>query len=164
MGYVKDNLMNNEEIIHMAKVNWFIYMPGLILLLLSFGSLALALNINEKEYEGISMISIFMFLVFFIAALVSLLKAFIYKISTELAVTTKRVIAKTGLIKRETLELNHSKVESFNIDQSILGRIFNFGSIIVRGTGGGKTPIPNIDDPMTFRKEAMQIIDKVENN
>lgn len=88
-----------------------------------------------------------------------LIKAWVQKFTTELAVTSKRVVAKTGLIRRNTIELNHSKVESFNVDQSILGRIFGFGTIIINGTGGGKTPIPNIDSPLEFRREAMQAID-----
>jgi hypothetical protein len=57
------------------------------------------------------------------------------------------------------MELNHSKVESFHVDQSILGRIFGFGTLVVNGTGGGKTPVPNIDSPLEFRREAMQTID-----
>jgi len=156
MGYVKDNLMDNEEVIHMAKIHWFIFIPGFTMVLISIGAMVL-----NKELGGAAP---FIFLIFLVGGLISLIKSLIFKISTELAVTTKRVIAKTGLIKRETLELNHSKVESFSVDQSFLGRIFDFGSIVVRGTGGGKTPIPNIDDPMTFRKETMQIIDKIENN
>lgn len=156
MGYVTSNLMNDEEVIHMAKIHWFIYLPGITAIVISFIVLGAS--------DGMKEIAPLLFFVFLVGGIISLVKAFIFKISTELAVTTKRVIAKTGLIKRNTLELNHSKVESFNIDQSIMGRIFNFGNVVVRGTGGGKTPIPNIDDPMLFRREAMGIIDKVENN
>lgn len=154
MGYVKDNLMSDEEIVHMAKIHWLVYMPGLTVLIISFVAIGF---VNSAP----SVIP-FIFIVLFLVGIVSLIQAFIFKISTELAVTTKRVIAKTGLIRRDTLELNHSKVESFSVDQTILGRLLNFGSIVVRGTGGSQTPIPNIDNPMLFRKEAMQIIDKVE--
>lgn len=93
-------------------------------------------------------------------AFISLLRAFITKSSTELAVTSKRVIAKVGLIRRNTTELNHSKVESFRVDQGILGRIFGYGTIVVCGTGGGKNGIPNIDSPMDFRRNAMETIDQ----
>lgn len=89
-----------------------------------------------------------------------LIKAWIEKSTTELAVTSKRVIAKVGLIRRNTIELNHSKVESFHIDQGIFGRILGFGTLVINGTGGGKTPIPNIDAPLLFRREAMQAIDQ----
>ena len=94
-----------------------------------------------------------------IFAIYSLIKALITKATTELAITSKRVIAKFGLIRRNTVELNHSKVESLNVDQSILGRILGFGTLVINGTGGGKTPIPSIDSPLEFRREAMQVVD-----
>ncbi len=49
-------------------------------------------------------------------------KAWLYAWSTELAVTSKRVIAKLGFIRCSTVELRHSKVESLHVDQSLLGR------------------------------------------
>ena len=64
-----------------------------------------------------------------------------------------------GFIRRNTIELNHSKVESINVHQGIFGRIFDFGTLVINGTGGGKTPIPSIDSPLDFRKNAMQAID-----
>jgi len=97
--------------------------------------------------------------ILFLYGIFSLVTNFIYKISTELAVTNKRVIAKAGFIKRETIELNHNKVESFSVDQSILGRILNYGNLIVRGTRGVQTPIKNIDNPLAFRKSSMSAVD-----
>jgi uncharacterized membrane protein YdbT with pleckstrin-like domain len=78
-------------------------------------------------------------------------RAAIRRATTELAVTDRRVIYKAGLLARHTLEMNRSKVESVDVDQSILGRIFSFGTIIVRGTGGSLEPIRMISDPLTFR-------------
>lgn len=156
MGYIKSNLMNNEEVVYMAKVHWFIFVPGITMLILSF--FMMSDNFRGENYAP------FAFIILFIGGLYSLIKAFFIKISTELAITTKRVIAKTGFISRDSVELNHKKVESFAVDQSIFGRIFDFGNLTVQGTGGGKTPIPNIDNPMKFRQEAMDIIDRVEND
>ena len=85
--------------------------------------------------------------------------AFITRWTTELVVTSKRVIHKTGLISRKTIELNQSKVESYYVEQSVLGRIFDFGTIIIDGTGGGKNPIRDVDSPLMFRNKAMEIID-----
>ncbi len=59
--------------------------------------------------------------------------------STELAVTNKRIITKSGLIQRNTTEMFLEKVESIQVDQGILGRIFDFGSITISGTGGDKS-------------------------
>lgn len=72
--------------------------------------------------------------------------------TTELAITNKRVIAKFGLISRATIEINLQKIESIQVRQGILGRIFNFGSIIVAGAGSPQAPVPGISDPMKFRR------------
>lgn len=150
MGYVDNNLIVGESVVYKAKIHWFIFVPGFLLL-------ALGIYISPMDTEtGTGPIFGFFAIVI---SIVLLVKAIILKKTTELAITTKRVIAKVGLIRRNTVELNHSKVESFNIDQSILGRIFGFGTLTINGTGGGKTPIPNIDSPLDFRREAMETID-----
>ena len=100
--------------------------------------------------------------------------------STELAVTNKRIIVKTGFIQRNTIEMFHEKVESIHIDQGVLGgmtvvdtgapisvpvgegvlgRIFDFGSITVSGTGGDKSPVNNVARPLEFRKAFMTAVD-----
>lgn len=73
-------------------------------------------------------------------------------LTTELAITNYRVIAKSGLIKRNTVELNLDRVESLRVNQGVMGRLLNYGSISVIGTGGTEAPIPSIDSPMEFRK------------
>ncbi len=92
-----------------------------------------------------------------IIGLPMLLSAWIRRANTELAVTSKRVIAKVGLFHRTTLELNLSKVETIGVDQSLLGRILNYGTVVVVGTGGTKEPFPNIADPMAFRKAVQSL-------
>ena len=77
-------------------------------------------------------------------------------ISTELAVTNKRVVIKTGFIKRSTIELNLSKGESIQVHQGLFGRILNYGSLVVSGAGNPQAPIPNIADPMSFRRLATE--------
>jgi uncharacterized membrane protein YdbT with pleckstrin-like domain len=89
--------------------------------------------------------------VFGLLALSSGLRAFIRRVTTELAVTDQRVIYKAGLLSRHTLEMNRAKVESVTVDQTMLGRLFGYGTIIVRGTGSTLEPIRNISDPLTFR-------------
>ena len=79
--------------------------------------------------------------------------------TTELAVTNKRIIAKTGLIQRDTMEMFLEKVESIQVDQGILGRIFDFGSITVSGTGGDKSPVKNVSHPLEFRKAFVTAVD-----
>ena len=87
--------------------------------------------------------------------------AFIRYKTTEMAFTNKRVIAKFGFISRQTIELNISKVESIQVNQGILGRIFNYGTVIVSGAGNPQAPIPGISDPMAFRRAFMESQDQV---
>jgi uncharacterized membrane protein YdbT with pleckstrin-like domain len=89
--------------------------------------------------------------IFALLALSSFLRAFIRRVTTELAVTDQRVIYKAGLIARHTLEMNRSKVESVDVDQTILGRVFGYGTVRVRGTGGSLEPMHDIDNPLSFR-------------
>ena len=98
--------------------------------------------------------------VLFLAAwglgLIFWLVAYIRYKTTELAFTNKRVIAKFGFISRQTVELNISKVESIQVNQGILGRIFNFGTLVISGAGNPQAPIPGISDPMAFRRAFME--------
>jgi len=77
--------------------------------------------------------------------------------STELAITNKKIIAKFGFIKRDTIELLLPKAESIQVNQSILGRIFNYGSVVVSGAGNPQAPVPGIANPIEFRKRFMEI-------
>ena len=77
--------------------------------------------------------------------------------TSEFAITNKRVIIKVGLISRRTLEMNLSKIESVNVNQTILGRMLGYGTIVVIGTGGTKEPFATINDPLTFRKKFQEL-------
>ena len=77
--------------------------------------------------------------------------------TSEFAITNKRIIIKVGLIRRNTLEMNLAKVESVKVNQSVLGRILNYGTIVVIGTGGTKEPFYKISNPLQFRKEFQQL-------
>ncbi|HVO90693.1 MAG TPA: PH domain-containing protein [Casimicrobiaceae bacterium] len=84
----------------------------------------------------------------------------IRRASTELAVTNRRVIAKFGLIRRSTVEINLSKIESVRVEQSVMGRLLGYGSIIVTGTGSTMDPIPFISRPIEFRQALQAATDQ----
>jgi uncharacterized membrane protein YdbT with pleckstrin-like domain len=84
--------------------------------------------------------------------LIFLVMAYVRYRSTELAVTTKRVIVKHGFIRRQTVEINLGKVESIQVDQGVVGRLFDFGTLVISGTGTSHAPITGISAPMAFRK------------
>ena len=76
---------------------------------------------------------------------------------SEFVITNRRIIIKTGFIARSTFEMNLSKIESVNVDQSVAGRVFNFGSITIIGTGGTKETFHNIARPLEFRKAFQEL-------
>lgn len=80
--------------------------------------------------------------------------------STEIAITSKRIIAKFGFIRRSTVEINLSKVESIQVDQSLAGRLFNYGTVIVSGAGNPVAPMLGVADPLEFRKKFMEATDR----
>ena len=83
----------------------------------------------------------------------------IRRATSEFAVTNRRVIIKTGVISRRTLELNLIKVESVAVDQSVFGRMFDCGTITIIGTGGTKESFPAIASPLAFRRAVQEEID-----
>jgi uncharacterized membrane protein YdbT with pleckstrin-like domain len=80
--------------------------------------------------------------------------------TVELAVTSKRLIVKSGLVSRETIEMNLGKVESLQVNQGVMGRLLGFGSIQVNGTGTSHAPIRGVADPLEFRRQFMQAQDQ----
>ena len=106
---------------------------------------------NEKvEYEtGLHWIIYFSlrgFLTLFISPIIE-------KLSSDFAITNRRVIIKVGLFSRRTLEMNLDKVESIHVDQSIIGRMLGYGNIEVIGTGGTRELFMCITSPIEFRKQ-----------
>ncbi len=81
----------------------------------------------------------------------------IERATSEFAITNKRIIIKIVLFTRDAFELNLSKVESVNVHQTLMGRLFNYGSIFIVGTGGSKEYFHNIKAPVLFKKKFQEI-------
>ena len=134
-SYVENTLIPDEKIIYTGKISLWSLLPLLVLGLILL------------PFWGIG-------LIFWLVAMIRYM-------TTELAFTNKRVIAKFGFISRTTIELNLIKVESLQVTQSIIGRIFNFGTLIISGAGNPQAPIPGISNPMTFRRSFMEYQDQI---
>jgi uncharacterized membrane protein YdbT with pleckstrin-like domain len=102
----------------------------------------------------------FLLLAAFGLGLIFWLVAYVKYKTTELAITNKRVIAKFGFISRRTVEININKIESIQVEQSVAGRMFNFGTLLISGTGTAHAPIPRISKPLEFRKAFMEAQDQ----
>ena len=149
MRYVRRVLQPGETIVYATKLHWLIYIHTILLLIACI--ILAGAAIATSDSQNISLAFGIAAVIFALLALSAGLRAFIRRSTTELAVTDHRVIYKSGLLSRHTIEMNRDKVESVDVDQSLLGRIFGYGTVIVRGTGGSLEPIRNIGDPLTFR-------------
>jgi uncharacterized membrane protein YdbT with pleckstrin-like domain len=129
MSYIITTLIKGEEVTYQAKLSLWSLLPLLLL--------------------GVVLLPMGFGIIFFVMA-------YLKYISTELAITNKRLIAKVGFISRKTIEINLSKIESLSVEQGIFGRIFNYGTIIVSGSGASHAPISGISNPIDFRKHVLE--------
>lgn len=165
MSYVKKVLLQDEQVLYGARVHWIVYLPTMLILCVSAVSTVLGSNPEwlgpaTARLGGGFAAWIAKYLPFALLAtggaisvlsLIAFVPALIERFSTELVVTNQRVIAKTGFIRRTVSELNNDKIEGVDVDQSVAGRIFGYGTLTVRGTGGGTAPLNNIAKPIDFR-------------
>ena len=142
-------LQPGETIVYSTKLHWRVYIQAILLVIACIIITGAAVATNDNQ--GISLAFGIAAVIFALLALSAGLRAFIRRATTELAVTDHRVIYKSGLLSRHTIEMNRDKVESVDVDQSLLGRILGYGTVVVRGTGGSLEPIRNISDPLSFR-------------
>lgn len=117
------------------------------------------INNNIVKGETVELETSYHWIIFFsIASVFSLfILPLIHRYTDEFAITNKRVIIKTGLFSRKTLEMNLGKIESVNVDQSILGRILGYGTITIIGTGGTRESFRDIREPLAFRKKFQEL-------
>jgi uncharacterized membrane protein YdbT with pleckstrin-like domain len=133
MSYIDESLIEGETVLHRARLTWW-SQAGLIIL----GVLLLVAVI------GIG----------FLAA------AWVRMKSTEIAITNKRIIAKFGFIRRNTVEINLDKVEALRVEQGFWGRFLNYGTVLISGVGSTIDPIRDIADPLVFRRKFMEATDR----
>src|SRR5262245_54586247 len=149
MRYVRRVLQPGETIVYSTKLHWLVYVNAILLAVVCIILIGAAIATNDNQ--SLSLAFAIAAIIFALLALSAARRGFIRRTTTELAVTDHRVIYKSGLLSRHTIEMNRDKVESVDVDQSLLGRIFGYGTVVVRGTGGSLEPIRNIGDPLTFR-------------
>jgi membrane protein YdbS with pleckstrin-like domain len=148
MKYVEQVLQPGESVVYATTLHWLVYLRALALFVLAVLCLYFAGKVDPGWPDMALKIAAAVFCLWGILAAVN---ALIQRATTELAVTDRRVIFKTGIFQRHTLEMNLSKVETVGVNQSILGRLLGYGTVIVRGTGGSFEPIPFIGEPLAFR-------------
>ena len=148
MSYVEDHLLPGERIVHRAHLHRIGYIVP-ALLFAAIETFALWMVLNGQYLWGAITAAV---------GLLPVLWAWIDFSSSEFAVTDKRVVIKVGFIQRRTLETMLNKVENVGVDQSVLGRVLDYGTITVTGTGGTQERFPNIGAPLEFRRQVQSQI------
>ncbi len=162
MSYIQDNLMPNEKIFFTARVHPAVFLPSIVSFVGSIAFVIYTISTASKGDTASGFLAGFLLLIagmFFFYSIMLGLQALIIMLTTEFAVTNRRVIAKTGFIRRHTLEMLLPKIESVSVNQNILGRLLNFGTVTVTGTGGTKESFRAIFEPIAVRKKINQIIE-----
>jgi uncharacterized membrane protein YdbT with pleckstrin-like domain len=146
--YIDDILQPGEKVLYSTNAHWIFYLPAIAAWIVAIAFLVLSRMIVT---ETPMLICLSLAAISAIFALYKMLTAWFHRWTTETDVTNLRVVHKTGFIKRRTFEMNLDKVESVDVNQSILGRIFNYGNVTVRGVGEGSETIQTIASPLDFR-------------
>jgi uncharacterized membrane protein YdbT with pleckstrin-like domain len=162
MSYIDGNLLHGEKVVYRThlhpviflKVGVFLALSLLCFIVAVFTHGSSAVSILGKSIPASVILGIVSGI---IGALLSI-PIIVRRITSEFAVTNKRVIIKVGFIRRTSIETLLTRIEGIDVDQSILGRMLGYGSIIVRGVGGNREPFTHIHHPLDFRKAVQEQI------
>jgi uncharacterized membrane protein YdbT with pleckstrin-like domain len=146
--YIDDILQPGEKVLYSTNAHWIFFLPAIIgwTLVVVFLVVSGIVPAGPPVLICLSLSAISAF-----AALYKTVTAWFHRWTTETDVTNFRVVHKTGFIKRQTFEMSVDKVESVDVDQSILGRILNYGDVTVLGVGEGGKTLDMIASPLSFR-------------
>ncbi len=153
-GYVEKTLASDESIVYRANFNWTYSFfpvlwfavgaaPAVMFTALQFGSDVPFAELQTGWWAA---------MIAFASGALILLLHMIVLWTTEIAVTTYRFVYKIGLISRNTQEVSLNKIEEITLQQTIWGRLFGYGQLVIRGTGVGVITLPNLDEPIEVRK------------
>ena len=168
MSYVEKNLVPGETLLYQTRHHWIVLIgPLLMALLVGLPGLLLLFAAADKNAEladyvaripGGTQTLVVLGAILVVTALATLAWGMAKRNATEMAVTNRRVLIKTGMGSRRTLDLMLSRVESIGVEETMWGRMIGYGSVIVRGTGGTPEPFVKISHPQEFRRQVQQQI------
>jgi uncharacterized membrane protein YdbT with pleckstrin-like domain len=167
MSYVDDNLIPGEQVVYQTRLHWTVMLGHLLFAVLVLGLPGgILLYYASRERQQTSAQNEHLMLggagVLLIAAVIVVILGLVRRNATEMAVTTRRVVIKTGLAARKTIEMLLSKVESIEVSETAGGRMLGYGTIVVIGTGGTSEPFHKIAHPLEFRSQVQQQIEKLQ--
>jgi uncharacterized membrane protein YdbT with pleckstrin-like domain len=150
MGYAEKVLQPGETIAYRAHLHWIIYLMGLVLVVFAAGAAAIAAVALKGQGFRVGLIVVA--LIALMLGLFQMIRAWLWAVNTEITVTSRRIIYKTGFISRNTVEMNLDKVESVLVQQGLAGRMLDYGTVIIRGVGAGLEPVSNIAAPLQLHR------------
>ncbi|MCK1542070.1 PH domain-containing protein [Bradyrhizobium sp. 179] len=146
--YIDEILQPGERVLYSTNAHWIFYFPAIVAWIVALVLLILS---RQVTVDGLVLLCLGGAGLVALAALYWTIKGWFHRFTTETDVTNLRVVHKTGFIKRRTFEMALDKVESVDVDQTILGRILNYGDVTIRGVGEGIETIKTIASPLAFR-------------
>jgi len=157
MGYIDSHMITGEELIYRGHLHKIIFIKPAIVLIAGLGIMFLPIPGGESVskflmYLGLGVVGFGMLWAFWV---------WLDFVTSEFGITNKRVLIKSGLIRRRTVEMFLNKVENIGVDQSVAGRIINSGSLTITGSGGSREHFKNISDPLDFRRQVHEQIAQV---
>src|SRR6267154_5772141 len=163
MSYVEKHLIEGETIIYETRLHWVVLIGpvllGLLFGLTGLGMLAFAAPVTaDKSVAHESMMAVGA--IFLVVALIFVARGMLVRSATEMTVTNKRVFVKAGLAARRTIELLLSRVETIGVEESVMGRMLGYGTVIIHGTGGTPEIFNKMAHPLEFRTQVQQQIEK----
>ena len=152
MSYIDKNLISGEKIVYRTGLHWSVLVgPVILAVIIAAGGVVCLLQRDTNFlYAGAALL---------VVAFVIVVAAMVKRSAVEMAVTNRRVIIKTGLASRRSLEIMLAKVESIGVVEPTMGRILGYGTLTIHGTGGTPEPFSRIAHPSEFRREVQQQID-----
>jgi uncharacterized membrane protein YdbT with pleckstrin-like domain len=146
--YIDEILQPGERVLYSTNAHWMFYLPAIAAWVLAAVLFFLS---RLTTTEGLVLLCLVGSGLVALAAMYWTITAWFLRWTTETDVTNFRIVHKTGFIKRRTFEMSVDKVESVDVNQSILGRIMNYGDVTIMGVGEGRETIRSIDSPLAFR-------------
>ena len=150
MSYIDRNLIEGERVVYRTRLHWLVFaMPILFTIVVLMPAAWFLYNGSGQAFAWVPLV----------IALLVLLPAFIKRQSSDFAVTNKRVMMKSGVMTTRSVELLLNKIEAIAVDQSLPGRMFGYGNIVVTGSGGTREAFSHIQSPLEFRRAVQSVSD-----
>ena len=150
MSYIDGNLLDGEQVVYRTRLHWLQFLGPMLFIVAVL--LPLDWVLASSTWRGYAWIPLA------VGALL-LLGAIVKRQSSDFAVTNKRVMMKVGVFHTRSIELLLHKIEAIAVEQSLMGRIFGYGDIVITGSGGTKEAFAQIQSPLTFRNAVQSVTD-----